>query len=300
MNIFKVLASTPRDKFSENQTSAMLAWLLNPSMDHGLGSEFLTIFLRSIGINEEIIKKLTPKLSDKSGQGGNTDVRVELEHDAGGRYIDIVLIIDKYVISIENKIYSSSANEEQLPIQYENLKEKFQNDEILIMVFLVPGKLVPEKSDGQIELEYNNLCVNSPDQKFKITWDAICAYIQEILDKDQKCEISPLNEYARQTLKAFSNFIKGGFKGIVYDEAKKYNTMNPQADKGSRSIVEIENDASITFIGIRYGREGLKKINKDDLKNTAFQCTTSKIRPNPQWVTRDDFIIDIKHIFVES
>jgi hypothetical protein len=87
MNIFKVLASTPRSKFSENQTSAILAWLLNPYMDHGLGFEFLKIFLNGIG-KEDIASTLQTRISGKKDNSG--DVKVFLEYQAIDRYIDIV------------------------------------------------------------------------------------------------------------------------------------------------------------------------------------------------------------------
>jgi len=64
MNIFKVLASAPRTNFSENQVSALLAWLLNPSMDHGLGYVFLLEFLERIIPDDEIIKRLKPSITD--------------------------------------------------------------------------------------------------------------------------------------------------------------------------------------------------------------------------------------------
>ena len=49
MNIFKVLASG-KSSFQEEQASALIAWLLNPRMEHGLGYAFLTRFVDSIAI----------------------------------------------------------------------------------------------------------------------------------------------------------------------------------------------------------------------------------------------------------
>ena len=37
MNLFTILASAPRMSFPEEQTSALLAWLLHPEQYHGLG-----------------------------------------------------------------------------------------------------------------------------------------------------------------------------------------------------------------------------------------------------------------------
>lgn len=49
-NLFKVIASAPRSSFNENFTSAILDWLLNPHMDHGIGNIFLNRFLENIGV----------------------------------------------------------------------------------------------------------------------------------------------------------------------------------------------------------------------------------------------------------
>ena len=47
MNIFKVLASG-RKSFQEETASAILAWLMNPAMEHGLGSVLLAEFVRDL------------------------------------------------------------------------------------------------------------------------------------------------------------------------------------------------------------------------------------------------------------
>jgi hypothetical protein len=295
MNIFKVLASAPRNRFSENQVSAMLAWLLNPYMDHGLGYEFLIKFLVRIGIDDEVIKRLKLSITDKNK---NAEIKVYLEYEVGESIIDIVLVIDgKYYISIENKIYSDAAvNANQLKIQYECLKKRINEEEqaVVVIVFLVPseqGKL--------IEAEYGNLKTEEPDKQTKVTWDEISNYIQDILKMEENCEISPLGEYLRHTLKAFSVFIKSGFKGYNSEKQNVVAVINPKADKGYMSVTEIDNDKSVMYIGVARGYDGLTKIDFQELQKKKFQCTTEKEPPNQFWIERKLFLEYIRSKGVE-
>jgi hypothetical protein len=283
MNIFKVLASAPRNRFSENQVSAMLAWLLNPYMDHDLSYEFLLKFLERIGVEDTVIKRLKLSITDKNE---NAEIKIYLEYDVGESIVDIVLVIDgKYYISIENKIYPDAAvNEDQLRIQYECLRERINKEDQIIIVFLVPteqGKL--------IDAEYANLKVKGLDKQTKVTWQEITDDIQDILKREENCEISPLSEYLRHTLKAFSVFIKNGFRGYNPEKKKNVAMINPKADKGYMLIAEIDKDETITFIGVARGYEGLTKIDVQELQRKKFQCTTEKEPPNQFWIERKLF-----------
>jgi len=293
MNIFKILASAPRERFAENQVSAFLGWLLNPYMDHGLGYEFLLKFLNRIEAGDEIINRLKPHIN---GQDENSEVKVFLEYKAGdfkagealGAIIDIVLVIDDdYCVSIENKIYSVAAtNETQLTTQYELLqKNENHAGQKITMVFLVP------KEDRALtDKEFDNLKVSEPDKKFKVTWTDIADDIQNILDEEQKCKISPLNEYLRHTIKAFASFIHSGFRGYTEPKQRKNYGINPSADKGYLSFAQILEDRDVTFVGIKGGQKGLEQIEASQLKTKPFQCTTSEHAPNGQWISRDDFL----------
>ena len=285
MNIFKVIASAPRSRFSENQVSAILTWLLNPHMDHGLGYAFLLKFLERIEIEKEILDQLKISLSDK-----NENIKVEIypEYEVSDplAIIDVMLIIgEKYYISIENKIYSKSASdEEQLKTQYEGLRKEIEENQKVIIVFLIP-----EGQSELIETAYNNLKVKNPDKKFKITWTEIAKDIQDILEKEQKCEISPLGEYLRHTLKAFSAFITGGFKG--YNSAKSKRLKDPEnANKGRKTYKEIHDDSEIRCIGIQWGENTLRRrMDVNELLTTEFWCSSNATPPR-QWITKKKFL----------
>jgi hypothetical protein len=166
----------------------------------------------------------------------------------------------------------------------------------LIIVFLVPSDL-----KGKIRDEYENLKVKSPDVSYSRTWTDICNDIQELLCKEQACGISPLSDDIRQTIKAFSNFIQEGFSGYAcYDDLpKKYSSLNPDADKGRKTIWEIEHDDSIKTVGVQYGRGGFPKmkmkIKAEGIETVTFQCS-STIPPGGQWLDRKNFLDEINKI----
>lgn len=283
MNIFKVLASTPRNSFLENQVSAFFAWLLNPHMDHGLSFQFLIKFLERIEFKkEDIIKKLRPDMSDKNDC---IDVKVNLEYKIDNIPIDILLKIEGYYFSIENKIYSNSAsNKEQLKTQYQCFQgtKRLEDCKSVIMVFIVP-----DTEGDKIKNEYNNLVVDNTDEKRIISWKEISEDIQEILKMEQNCQISPIDEYLRNTLKSFSVFIKDDFKGYIYNKINT-NRLNEKAI-GKVNLKGIRKDENITFIGVQNGKAGLLKMKAEELKNKEFQYTNGQIQ-DYQWIKKDEFL----------
>jgi hypothetical protein len=88
--------------WSENQVSFLLARLLNPAGGHGQGRLFLRLFLDAIrkacGENEALANIL-PNLDSVREE----TVTVE-ERTREGRYIDIVVRLDDFLIGIENKL----------------------------------------------------------------------------------------------------------------------------------------------------------------------------------------------------
>jgi hypothetical protein len=303
MNIFKVIASAPRGKFYENQASAILAWLLNPKMDHGLGYIFLNKFLERVGVDDDTREKLKTSINDNND---NLKIDVNLEYfiatnndknTSKAVYIDIVLIInDYYYITIENKIDVNSASEDQLKNQYDAVKFEMESKEKenkdikgktkVIVVFLVPSKT------PKIQQEYDELKPEGQNKAKIIEWKEIVAIIKDILQEEHSCEISPINEYSKHTLKALSIFIDEDFMG--YKE-KNNDQLNPKADRGRLAFYGICADENIKFVGIKNGLTGLKQdYNVDDLEKYGFQCTTANKQPNSQWITRQQFIDHVK------
>ncbi len=211
MNIFSVL-SMGKSRLHETSMSAMLAYLLNPNQDHGLGNKFLKSFLELAGENG-IYEKY---INDDSSQ-----FQIDLEvryHNKKDNDIDIQIKIldgsykELHRIIIENKIRAGASNISQLTNYYEAVVNDKNNDdafelekENLSVIFLTP-KL---KNKGLKE-EFDNL---KSDNKVWLYWNSddeattIIKLIQNILELEQKAEISPINEYMKHTLKAFTYFI---------------------------------------------------------------------------------------------
>ena len=136
MNIFKILANG-HGSINENNVSAFLGYLLDPSGDHGLGYEFLERFLFRV-------------FEDEDFKFRKYDYEVILEQGFKGKekkeVVDIVILcfsrnnsqgsqskfksiikgeakIEK-VFLIENKIKKSSFKAEQVKKQFESFKNE--------------------------------------------------------------------------------------------------------------------------------------------------------------------------------
>ena len=137
---------------AEIRHSNVLAWLLNPLGNHGLGTYFLNLFLKHfISENKTLIDNLT--VFDIELFNFN-DVEIRREW----RNLDILVIIkepDKsLVIGIENKI-KSSEHSNQLIRYREIIEKEFPNSQKLY-VFLTPENTIPG-DDSWINFNYSTV-----------------------------------------------------------------------------------------------------------------------------------------------
>ena len=203
-----------KSNIHEPSMSAMLAYLLNPNQDHGLGRKVINSFLE-LANNNEIYSGFIDNESLKF------DIDLEVPYWCENKRNDIDIQIkvldgsynELHRIIIENKIKSGAANSKQLNWYYQAVINDKDNDdafelsrENLSVVFLTP-KL---KSNGLYD-EFNNLVI---DNKAWLYWNSedlvettIVKLIQDILKLEQEARISPINEYMRHTLKAFTHYI---------------------------------------------------------------------------------------------
>jgi len=276
MNIFKVLASS-RKSFPEEQASAMLAWLLNPSLEDGLGYVFFKKFCDRIGVDTSNYQLLRNKSTD-------THVGVDLEYNVEYGFIDVVLFLkDNVIISIENKIYSQSvSNKTQLVTQYKGLKNKHPNDKIF-MVFLVPAH------SKKVDVVFNNLVVANSDTSQLVMWDDIREIIDEILTEESNGTIPPVAEYVKHTFKAFSNFIQEDFSGYYYErDDKRIGGMNPKAE-GTKTFQDIKFDRKVKFVGVKDGIAGLLRLKPAEIQKKRFQYTADNMETNRNWIKKNTF-----------
>jgi len=213
MNIFNVL-SMGKSNIHEPSMSAMFAYLLNPNQDHGLGRKVINSFLElanNNGIYDHFINDGSLKFE--------IDLEVAYSYKGSRNDIDIQIKIlnhsykELHRIIIENKIKLGAANPNQLKSYYNAIVNDKNNDDPftlsnsnLSVIFLTPDA----KSKG-LKDEFDNLEI---DNKVWLYWmsenlsnSTIVNLIQDILKLEQEARISPINEYMRHTLKAFTHYI---------------------------------------------------------------------------------------------
>ena len=290
MNLFKVFASAKKG-FQEEYASAIITWLLNPSMEHGLGYSFLSTFLEELSRYRPELKSVSEKLSLKLRAEYEKQIPWSsfLEYGVDNAYIDAVLMIDNWIFSIENKIRSSSAsNPNQLNLQYKGLRKKFDKHNIAV-IFLVPatedGTLAPK-----IETAFDNLETRDNDFKCIVTWKrnevenapSISKMIEKML-RDETCGIiEPIPEYTRHTLKAFNSFILNDFAGYEYERSSSPWGDNPLTE--ARHEVDRLWGMSEGYVGVATGISGLFRMQKETLKTFKFQYTTTDMSTKWQWL----------------
>lgn len=144
-NIFDVLNIAR----NEIRHSNVLAWLLNPRADHGLGDAVLYNVLSEIIINnpDSPFKQTKMLLLDLY----SFDVRREEEH------IDILLVSDKekFVITIENKTFTGE-HDNQLERYKEYVSKHFAGYDALYL-YLTPRGIESSDSDIWLSLSYESV-----------------------------------------------------------------------------------------------------------------------------------------------
>ena len=305
MNIFKVLASGKKS-FQEETASAILAWFLNPTMEHGLGYSFLSKFvddLFSSTDNENKLSDLSKKLIPRLRSEDETQLKLwsDLEYNVETAFIDIVIGIDDWIFAIENKIYTQSATEGQLVKEYEGLKQKVPEFKIG-MIYLIPIDEKSEILDAKTENIFNELSVKSGDFKVMVTWQkneignipSIAELIEKTLDDESKGIIDPIPEYTRHTLKALNSFISNNFAGYEYERKTMSSGLNPLTEE--RLSIDKLKIKDKGYVGVQGGIRGLLRMEQDKIKNYKFQYTSQDMSKKSNWIEINTFQNIIKWV----
>lgn len=146
-NIFDVLNIV----HAEVRHSSVIAWLLDPNGTHGLGDNFLKLFLKYfISNNKSSLSNIINLFTIEFLNLKNVEIRKEWNH------IDILVLIEdkeeKLVIAIENKI-KTKEHSNQLQRYREIVEKKFTNYTKLY-IYLSPDGLIPSDENWSI-LSYN-------------------------------------------------------------------------------------------------------------------------------------------------
>ena len=298
MNIFKVLASGKKS-FQEETASAILAWFLNPTMEHGLGYSFLSRFiddLFSSTANEKKLSDLSRKLIPRLRSEAETQLKLwsDLEYNVETAFIDIVIGIDDWIFAIENKIYTQSTTEGQLVREYNGLKQKVPDFKIG-MIYLVPIEEKSEMLDAKTENIFKELLVKSGDFKVMITWQkneignipSIADIIEKTLNDESKGIIDPIPEYTRHTLKALNSFISNNFAGYDYERENMSSGLNPLTEE--RLSIDKLKIINKGYVGVQFGIKGLLRMEQNEIRSYKFQYTSQNMSKKRNWIEIDTF-----------
>lgn len=129
--------------------SRLLATLLNPKASHGLGNEFLKLFLIALGLPEDYIIHCKEQIVERPIG--------EVTGTTGGR-IDIILEDRGHAIIIENKIYASDQPNQLLRYHNYGVKTFGENNFKLVYLTLYGSEPSPDSLGGEdfefIKLSY--------------------------------------------------------------------------------------------------------------------------------------------------
>ena len=129
--------------------SRLLATLLNPKANHGLGNEFLKLFLIALGLPEDYITHCKEQIVERPIG--------EVTETTGGR-IDIILEDREHAIIIENKIYAGDQPNQLLRYHNYGVKTFGENNFKLVYLTLYGSDPSPYSLGGEhfefIKLSY--------------------------------------------------------------------------------------------------------------------------------------------------
>lgn len=153
-NLFDVLKASR----NEIRHSNVLAWLLNPNENHGLGDAYIRKLIQNLALNEKHHKNVFNLLL--------------LDFYSFSVYrewknIDILLVSkdEKLVIAIENKV-GSNEHDNQL-FRYKEILNREFSEYQKILIYLTPDGDRPSDNDWEI-LTYENIVENLEDIRDKI------------------------------------------------------------------------------------------------------------------------------------
>ena len=171
--------------------SRLLATLLNPKASHGLGNEFLKLFLIALGLPEDYITYCKEQIVERSIG--------EVTETTGGR-IDIILEDGKHAVIIENKIYAGDQPNQLLRYHNYGVKTFGENNFKLVYLTLYGCKPSPDSLGGEnfefIKLSYaqdvlkllEDFVPTQPQKPVHSTIKDYITIIKQLTDQDMDTE----------------------------------------------------------------------------------------------------------------
>lgn len=265
-NIFKILNISK----AEIRHSSFLAWLLNPNENHGLNNLFLKKFLREVFIDDTLNK--LDELDLYNINYNNSEVRREWND------IDILIIVDNYVICIENK-FESKEHSNQLERYFKIINKNFKEYK-KAFVYLTPFGDKPTSEFGQ-----NTYIIYS--------YEKIIQHIEQI----KYVYSESLNEKVKIYLKDYISILK---RELMQND--DLNILASKIYKNHKELIEFiyknkpDLASDLYFVFEKYIKNKGLIIGS---KNKGYiRFTTPKIKkitPNIAngWIQKENFLFEI-------
>lgn len=258
MNIFKILSSND-GSINEPNVSSFLAYLLDPTENHGLGSTFVESFLSPIILNnkEQYSELIYEDRVRDLSKNSRFDVRVQAEvkvvsSDDGEkkktRDIDIVIelfeqaslhTLPTFSFCVENKIKDGAIvkGDNQLYEEIIGLKNSYVDplsnvsQPLLSFIFLTPAKT------KRATAEFDELVHTLHDESWTLpclhmVWEedreplSVVSLLIHLLEQEDKGKIDPIYEYTKHTIKSFISFIYSGFQSYKDEKVRSHEKMD--------------------------------------------------------------------------
>ena len=171
--------------------SRLLATLLNPKASHGLGNEFLKLFLIALGLPEDYITYCKEQIVERTIG--------EVTETTGGR-IDIILEDRGHAVIIENKIYAGAQPNQLLRYHNYGVKTFGENNFKLVYLTLYGSDPSPYSLGGEhfefIKLSYaqdilkllEDFVPTQPQKPVHSTIEDYITIIKQLTDQDMDTE----------------------------------------------------------------------------------------------------------------
>ncbi|ATV51962.1 PDDEXK-like family protein [Prevotella intermedia] len=187
--------------------SRLLATLLNPKANHGLGNKFLKLFLIALGLPENYITYCKEQIVERPIG--------EVTGTTGGR-IDIILEDRGHAVIIENKIYASDQPNQLLRYHNYGVKTFGENNFKLVYLTLYGSEPSPDSLGGE-DFEFIKL-----------------SYAQDILKLLKKLVKTKPQKPVHRTIKDYITIIKQlthqdmdtKYQQSIIEEAIKYDNID--------------------------------------------------------------------------
>jgi hypothetical protein len=311
-NIFSAL----RIAHQEIRHSNFLGWLLDPKQTHGLGSKFLKLFLA------DVLKDNKVQLSGIFAQSnlGNATVLREWKN------IDILIKLDRLVVTIENKVWSGEGNDQLR--RYKEIVDSGFKSKNLVYVFLTPYGSDSSMQDSYVNYSYQRiiwileLTLKSYKEGISV---AVLVYINDYLETLKSVfmtnsessnlarqiylnhkdlfdyiynhtpnPIRELHEYFSSKLSSFGWTKGSSFKNFVRFLPTSVNDFIPRngTSWNRESLlfeIKIQADQIDFYFTIGPGDEETRKILKDTFKTLQIvnELDTSEEYICYSWITKD-------------